>query len=325
MKTKTASVILLITLIVMFAGCDSNAKPYEEAMTMFNEGNFAEAIIAFEALGDYMDATERAEESAEELRKENDYNAAVVLFNEGSFTAAATAFEELGNYRDAPERATEARNENEYERAETMFGAGNFSGAAAAFEALGDFRNARVRYVEASEARNEFEYERAEAMLDASNFWEATIIFEALGDFRDAPERAEEIRDLSILEITSIEVDGQGMSITAVHFTERDGRINMPDDWNNWFENATVSDISGGYWLLLSSTIDGSLQMRENANFLSMMSFTFVVDDVEYPIAVYNGSQFVVRNSNDGYILLPEESITLTSPPPEELSWVKWY
>jgi hypothetical protein len=63
MNTKKFLAILIVVIMatVIFTGC--NAKPYGEAVTMFNEGNFAEAAAAFEALGDYKDAPERAIEA----------------------------------------------------------------------------------------------------------------------------------------------------------------------------------------------------------------------------------------------------------------------
>jgi hypothetical protein len=86
-------------------GCNSSAKLYEEAVAMFNAGNYMEAVDAFETLGDYRDSAEQAQEA----RYEDSYASAITLFDEEKFSEAAEAFEALGVFRDSAERAKEAR------------------------------------------------------------------------------------------------------------------------------------------------------------------------------------------------------------------------
>ena len=65
MKTKKTMTLVIVTtfIIGLTIGCDSNKKPYEDADALFAEGRYEEAAAAFEALDDYKDSAERAEES----------------------------------------------------------------------------------------------------------------------------------------------------------------------------------------------------------------------------------------------------------------------
>ncbi|MDR0326102.1 MAG: hypothetical protein LBI19_08435 [Oscillospiraceae bacterium] len=70
MKTKHIIALLIAAVLAagMFAGCDSNQKPYEEAEALFSEGEYSKAAKAFEALGDYKDAPEKAKEVREYVK-----------------------------------------------------------------------------------------------------------------------------------------------------------------------------------------------------------------------------------------------------------------
>ena len=67
---KLSAVLVVITIAGFLFGCDSNKKPYEEAEALLNDKKYEEAIAAFEALGNYKDASERAEEALEEAKND---------------------------------------------------------------------------------------------------------------------------------------------------------------------------------------------------------------------------------------------------------------
>ena len=72
-RKQTLSLILAVLLqIVLLAGCDSNLQPYEEAEALFADMQYEQAAAAFEALGNYKDAAERAEAAwiAHEIARE---------------------------------------------------------------------------------------------------------------------------------------------------------------------------------------------------------------------------------------------------------------
>jgi len=71
MKKRGISILLIVAILAgLFAGCASKTTQYERAAALFNEEKFAEAAEAFDALGDFMDAPDRAEEArdAEEFK-----------------------------------------------------------------------------------------------------------------------------------------------------------------------------------------------------------------------------------------------------------------
>ena len=65
-KTMMLFLLLVIT-VILFAGCDTTKKSYEETLSLFNNGDYEEALTNFEALGDYKDALTKAEEAREML------------------------------------------------------------------------------------------------------------------------------------------------------------------------------------------------------------------------------------------------------------------
>lgn len=96
--------LLIIVLIGVLSGCDSNKKPYEEAQMLYRIRNYTEAIVAFDALGDYKDSTEQAEKIRELV-----YTTSVRSYEQGNFSDAAEGFEGLGEYKDARELASKSR------------------------------------------------------------------------------------------------------------------------------------------------------------------------------------------------------------------------
>ena len=199
MKTQRIMLVLLIAVITagLFVGCDSKKKPYEEAEGMFNEGKYEEAVVAYESLGDYKDAPDRAKEAS--------YCVAETFFNNGRYSDAAFAFKSLGDYNDAQNRYEEAQNAFSYTVAEALFNDGRYEEAAKAFEKLGDYSDASKRR---EEAQNALHYAEAEALFDEGKYEEAAIAFEALGDYKDASDQAAVVRE-RILEVNySASIEG---------------------------------------------------------------------------------------------------------------------
>ena len=70
---------------------------YNDAVSLMESGQYAEAAKAFDAIDDYKDAAAKGQECA--------YQAADSLMNDGEYTEAAIAFGKLGNYKDGIERS----------------------------------------------------------------------------------------------------------------------------------------------------------------------------------------------------------------------------
>ena len=133
-----------------------------------------------------------------------------------------------------------------------------------------------------------------------------------------APEQVSEQPQApsTILTVSDIVLSGM-TSIERIDFTDEDGRkADMPADWNDWFNNATV---------LGAITLSGSVHMQLNGSTYAYtpsdgyaLSIPFVVDGREYMIGVRIGAQFAVRKESGGYALVPEETMLLSPAPPPQ-------
>ena len=107
-------------------------KNYNQAIVLLNDGQYEAAIDAFQALGDYKDATEKAE-SARVARIEEinaaKYSEAERLFENGDYSAAKKIYQELDTYKDSPQKIEEIENIIKYANAERAISAGNFDSA----------------------------------------------------------------------------------------------------------------------------------------------------------------------------------------------------
>ena len=60
---KSRIIVLVLAVAIMFLFTACNSTDYKNAVTLLEEGNYAEAITAFEALADYKDSHEKLEEA----------------------------------------------------------------------------------------------------------------------------------------------------------------------------------------------------------------------------------------------------------------------
>ena len=80
MKRKQ-KILCVLALVLVLTGCDANKKPYQSAVSLFDEGAYAQAAEAFEALGEYEDAPARLLDSlflhGKELLEQKEYQQAI--------------------------------------------------------------------------------------------------------------------------------------------------------------------------------------------------------------------------------------------------------
>ncbi|MDR0660222.1 MAG: hypothetical protein LBG19_05355 [Prevotellaceae bacterium] len=115
-----------------------------------------------------------------------------------------------------------------------------------------------------------------------------------------SPSGSYEVRSISL-------VDEKGKAVT------------FPNDIDSWFENATLQNIflPKGTSLTLSTDAAGKIQMVPTDD--ARLSFTFKVDETEYPIGVGVGTKLVVQKTSDGkYKLLPKETAEISPAPTQE-------
>lgn len=158
-------------LTEMYAGF--HERDYQQAVELYNSGDYEAALALFAELGDYKD-------SAEWLPKYQamKYAEAEALLTEGKYAEANDAFIAAGNYSDAAQRVGEPY----YVQAEALLAEGDYKAANEAFIAAGDYSDAAQRVGEPY-------YVQAEALLAAGDPEGATAAFEAAGEYSDAKQR----------------------------------------------------------------------------------------------------------------------------------------
>lgn len=98
MKKRIVALMLALLMAFVLVGCDS--KDYEEAMGLFEAGQYAAAEAMFLELGDY--------ENSAEMVNRCRYEKAQQQYREGDYQGAAAAFTALGNFQDSKEMVKKA-------------------------------------------------------------------------------------------------------------------------------------------------------------------------------------------------------------------------
>ena len=114
-----------------------------------NDGRYAEAITAFEAMDGYRDSAAMIEECRTAL-KDIDYDAAVALMEAGMYDDSIAAFETMNGYRDSAamiEKCRLALKDAAYNAAVAQMKAGKYQEAYKAFTAM-DYKDSRDKAAE---------------------------------------------------------------------------------------------------------------------------------------------------------------------------------
>ncbi|MBQ7173733.1 MAG: TIR domain-containing protein [Clostridia bacterium] len=152
---------------------------YNNAMKLYEAGNYEEAISAFTALDGYKDS----EEQILNCR----YDAAKKDFDDGKYEEAKKAFANLSGYKDSDDmvlKCNDAINEPKYKAAVKLFEEGKFEEAVKAFKSFSGYRSeATATYIKRCEdAIMGQQYHKALELSEEGKFAEALEIFLALGE-----------------------------------------------------------------------------------------------------------------------------------------------
>ena len=154
------------------------ARAYRNAAALLDAGEYARAAEAFEAMGDYRDAPERAADAV----RMRAYAEASALAGAGQYAQAAEAFAALGDYRDAAEQAESAARMRDHLDASKLLEAGDYEAAYALLEELGDRET-----IAASR------YDRAMGRIAAGDYAAAYLLLDGIV-WRDSAEKLAEIK-----------------------------------------------------------------------------------------------------------------------------------
>jgi len=179
---KNIFVALICAAALLFAAGCENYNSYKAAVELFENGQYEEAAGAFDALGDYKDASERADAARDKI-----YEAAELLFGQSEYEKAIEKFSKLGGYRDAPGRIETIKKQIAYEAAVALMEQGEYEEAAKRFTELG-------AYKDASELADDSQHKFAEALFGQGKYEQAIGEFSKLGGYKDASGRIETIK-----------------------------------------------------------------------------------------------------------------------------------
>ena len=125
-RSKTIKRAIAITIAIIFVTIgvnfyNKNIAPdinYQKAQKAYQDGEYENAIVLLEKLGEYKEAPE--------LLKSSKYDLANSYFEEEKYNEAEEAFEELGDYEDSRSRKKEAERAIAYEEAVEKFNEGKY-------------------------------------------------------------------------------------------------------------------------------------------------------------------------------------------------------
>lgn len=157
-------ICLCLALMLCLCLCACKSSDYKKAMSLFETGEYEEAIAAFEALGEYKDSVQKIDECK--------YEAAVDLMESGSFEEAIAAFKALGEYSDSVQKINECK----YRAAVALMDSGNYEEAIAAFEAIGEYKDCAQKIRDCKTAILDIRYDEAIALMDT----DVVLAYEAL-------------------------------------------------------------------------------------------------------------------------------------------------
>lgn len=188
-KKSRKGLVLFILVIVLTGLCAGlkfgpellNKQKYNNAVALAEEGNYSDAIIAFQALGDYSNSKEKALEC--------EYNHASKLEEDGKFAEAKLAFENLGTYSDSSTRAQSCA----YSEAKEALDNKNFKTASKLFMELGDYGDSKDMIKECS-------YQNALSLMEEKEYKSAIEILTAIRKYSDAKDKILEAKYMFVTD-----------------------------------------------------------------------------------------------------------------------------
>lgn len=187
---STAVVAAVVVVALLVTQVIIPTTRYNNAVSLMESGQYAEAAEAFDALGDYKDAIAKTAD----CQKKTAYQNAFTLMNEGKYVEAAGAFELLGNYEDAPAKRQDClaqQKELDYQSAVSLMNDGKFAEAAEKFGTLGSYKDAEDQKAVCDK---EVAYQQAASLTDQKKYDEAIAAWKELGEYKDATEWVKEVK-----------------------------------------------------------------------------------------------------------------------------------
>lgn len=208
------TILMIIGGVALYLAKGSPTSRYNNAVNLFNQGQYKSAAEQFDKLGNYLDSKKRSQEAITMLH----YSDAKAAFQSGDFEKAKEEFQAAGSYQDAELLAKESERAIHYAKAASLGQSGDIEGAvkeynlseykdykdkiaelyvASGDKALGEnlFDKALEQYKAADTYKDSSEniqkcyYKMAEDAESKSDYDNAVKYFTEAKSYNDAPER----------------------------------------------------------------------------------------------------------------------------------------
>ena len=164
--TITCGTVVVALAIIIWCTVLAPMIQYNDAVALMEQGEYAEAIAAFEAMAGYSDSTDKIAECQTAIL-DGKYDAAVALMESGQYVEAIAAFKAINGYSDSANKITECKNATKYDEAIALMYSQKYADAKAAFDKLGEYKDAEEKAMECVKKQS---YTTGEILADYKSF-----------------------------------------------------------------------------------------------------------------------------------------------------------
>ena len=106
-----ATIIGFVVIVGTIIGVSKHSKnvKYENAVNLYEQGHYEEAMEAFEKMGDYKDAKSQVESIRNQIQvRKNTYEQGIAYYNSGAYAEAIQQLQEVADYEDTADYLEQA-------------------------------------------------------------------------------------------------------------------------------------------------------------------------------------------------------------------------
>lgn len=284
-KEAILLILFLIVYLVIVGYVKNNVRErYEQANSLYENGQYTQSAELFESLGNYEDSKKLLLDSENGVA----YQDAEKLLEKGELEAAANKFLEIIDYSDSKGRAIQA--------ARSLSENGQYEGAVRVLNKIEDSAEAKLLISEI-EGLREDAYSLAYKLYEDGKYQEALAIFRTLEDYKDSKSYVEKCKDMISRQSLAHTISA-GMK-TILGITESRSVIASGDvsvfNFSGWDD---IVSISVGNVIAVGLKSDGTAVStgRVDGSILDVSDW----DDI---IAVSAGERYIVGLKGDGTVV----------------------
>ncbi len=266
--------IALVVFLILFAVNSHRKKIYNQAMEFYNNYCYEEALVKFEKLGDYSDASRRVIEVTK-LIEERDtaYDRGYSYYSAEQYDKAITEFSKCLYYKDSKELYEESA-QKLFEQAEAYSNNEEYDQAIAVLSVIpedcGVYNDSLVLMTSVSEARDAKiqadNYELARSYYEQGQYDKAQRLFIELGNYVDSQNYLNEIGSYyyGLANTAYLDKDFN----TCASMLEY---IDSVEEWNQYRESQNLRTIAGGEYIELLKEVGKQISRADG--YTAMVSY----------------------------------------------------